>query len=72
MDPWWNPAVEQQAYARAHRIGQRHNVAVFKLICKDTVEEKVLQLQEQKRKLAEGLGVGKLKVSEMVEILRSE
>jgi len=72
MDPWWNPAVEQQAYARAHRIGQRRDVTVYKLICKDTVEEKVLQLQEQKRKLADGLGVGKLKVSDMIDILQSE
>lgn len=72
MDPWWNPAVEQQAYARAHRIGQRRDVTVYKLICKDTVEEKVLQLQDQKRKLADGLGVGKLKVSDMIDILQSE
>lgn len=50
LDDWWNPAVEDQAFARAHRIGQQKNVMVFRLICKDTVEEKVLQLQEEKSK----------------------
>lgn len=49
LDDWWNPAVEDQAFARAHRMGQKQNVMVFRLICKDTVEEKVLQLQEKKR-----------------------
>ena len=49
LDDWWNPAVEDQAFARAHRIGQKQNVMVFRFICKDTVEEKVLRLQEQKR-----------------------
>lgn len=49
LDDWWNPAVEDQAMARAHRIGQKHNVLVLRLVCKDTVEEKILQLQEKKR-----------------------
>lgn len=49
LDDWWNPAVEDQAMGRAHRIGQMHNVLVLRLVCKDTVEEKILQLQEQKR-----------------------
>ena len=49
LDDWWNPAVEDQAMSRAHRIGQRHNVLVLRLVCKDTVEEKILQLQDQKR-----------------------
>ena len=70
MDPWWNPAVEQQAYARAHRIGQKKNVVVYKLICEDSVEEKVLQLQTQKRILSNGIGVGNMKVSDMLNILR--
>lgn len=48
LDDWWNPAVEDQAMGRAHRIGQRRNVIVLRLICKDTVEEKILQLQDQK------------------------
>lgn len=49
LDDWWNPAVEDQAMSRSHRLGQRHDVLVFRLICKDTVEEKILQLQDQKR-----------------------
>ena len=49
LDDWWNPAVEDQAMARAHRIGQKNNVLVLRLVCKDTVEEKILQLQAQKR-----------------------
>lgn len=51
LDPWWNPAVEQQAIDRTHRIGQTKPVFVYKLIAKNTVEEKVLALQEKKRKL---------------------
>ena len=49
LDDWWNPAVEDQAMSRAHRIGQKNNVLVIRLVCKDTVEEKILQLQDQKR-----------------------
>lgn len=49
LDDWWNPAVEDQAMSRAHRIGQKHNILVLRLVCKDTVEEKILLLQEQKR-----------------------
>lgn len=51
FDPWWNPAVEEQATDRAHRIGQKNVVEVIKLIAKGTIEEKVLLLQEEKRKL---------------------
>lgn len=51
LDPWWNPAVEQQAIDRTHRIGQTKPVFVYKMIAKDTIEEKVLALQEKKRKL---------------------
>ncbi|RME93604.1 MAG: DEAD/DEAH box helicase, partial [Candidatus Hydrogenedentota bacterium] len=49
LDPWWNPAVENQATDRAHRIGQDKPVFVYKIISKGTLEEKVLQLQEKKR-----------------------
>ncbi len=49
LDDWWNPAVEDQAMGRAHRIGQKHKVIVLRLVCKDTVEEKILQLQDKKR-----------------------
>ncbi len=54
-DPWWNPAVEAQATDRAHRIGQTKSVFVYKLIAQDTVEERMLQLQADKRALAEHL-----------------
>ena len=50
-DPWWNPAVEDQATARAHRIGQQRVVSSYKLIARDTVEEKIVQLQERKKDL---------------------
>ena len=55
LDPWWNPAAEAQAIDRAHRIGQSRHVLAFRLIAKDTVEEKVLQLQQGKRELAEAI-----------------
>ena len=51
-DPWWNPAVEDQASDRAHRIGQTKSVFVYKLIAADTVEERILELQERKAALA--------------------
>ena len=52
LDPWWNPAVEAQAIDRAHRIGQARQVFAYRLIARDTVEEKVLELQKTKRDLA--------------------
>ena len=55
VDPWWNPAAEQQAIDRSHRIGQEKKVFAYRMICKDTVEEKILQLQEKKRSLAADL-----------------
>ena len=55
IDPWWNPAVEMQAADRAHRIGQDKPVFIYKFITRDTVEEKILQLQERKRELVEQL-----------------
>jgi non-specific serine/threonine protein kinase len=51
VDPWWNPAVEQQAIDRTHRIGQTKNIFAYRMICKNTVEEKILQLQEKKKTL---------------------
>jgi superfamily II DNA or RNA helicase len=53
LDPWWNPAVEAQAIDRTHRIGQTNQVFAYRLIARDTVEEKVMQLQERKRRLAD-------------------
>jgi len=55
LDPWWNPAVEAQAIDRAHRIGQSKAVFAYKLIARDTVEEKMLELQRSKRQLAESI-----------------
>lgn len=55
LDPWWNPAVEAQAIDRTHRIGQTHSVFAYRLIARETVEEKVLQLQDSKRALADAL-----------------
>ena len=55
VDPWWNPAVEQQAIDRTHRIGQTKNIFAYRMICKDTIEDKILQLQEKKRLLAKEL-----------------
>jgi len=55
LDPWWNPAVEAQATDRAHRIGQKKKVFTYKFITRNTVEEKILQLQKHKLKLSENL-----------------
>jgi SNF2 family DNA or RNA helicase len=55
LDPWWNPAVEAQAIDRAHRIGQTQRVFAYRLIARDTVEEKVLELQKTKRNLADAI-----------------
>ena len=55
LDPWWNPAIEQQATDRAYRIGQRQNVTVYHLISQHTIEEKILRLHETKRNLADAM-----------------
>lgn len=55
VDPWWNPAVEQQAIDRTHRIGQTKNIFAYRMICTDTVEDKILKLQDKKKKLATDL-----------------
>ena len=55
VDPWWNPAVEQQAIDRTHRIGQTKKIFAYKMICKDTVEEKIVQLQQRKKQIANEL-----------------
>ncbi|MFT5386287.1 MAG: SNF2 family DNA or RNA helicase, partial [Saprospiraceae bacterium] len=55
LDPWWNPAAEAQAIDRTHRIGQDKQVFAYKLICKDSIEEKILKLQERKKTLAKDL-----------------
>ncbi|MDQ1354061.1 MAG: hypothetical protein QG657_4370, partial [Acidobacteriota bacterium] len=55
FDPWWNPAVEAQAIDRSHRIGQTKKVFVYRMVVKDTIEEKMLALQEEKRELVDKL-----------------
>jgi SNF2 family DNA or RNA helicase len=55
LDPWWNPAVEAQAVDRAHRIGQTRRVFAYRLIARDTVEEKIVALQDRKRDLADSI-----------------
>jgi superfamily II DNA or RNA helicase len=55
LDPWWNPAVEAQAIDRAHRVGQTRTVFAYRLICRNTVEEKIAQLQKKKRELADAI-----------------
>jgi superfamily II DNA or RNA helicase len=55
LDPWWNPAAEAQAVDRTHRIGQQRHVFAYRLIAKDTVEERVLELQQRKRELADAI-----------------
>jgi superfamily II DNA or RNA helicase len=55
LDPWWNPAVEAQAIDRAHRIGQQRRVFAYRLVARDTVEEKIIELQRRKRDLADAI-----------------
>ena len=62
MDPWWNPAVEDQAADRPHRIGQENPVLVYRLVSEHTVEERILLLQERKRALANAALSGATKV----------
>lgn len=69
LDPWWNPAIEAQAIDRTHRIGQTKNVYACRLIARDTVEEKVLELQQGKKKLAEAIISGE---ESMLKSLKKE
>lgn len=55
VDPWWNPAAEHQAIDRIHRIGQKKHIVAIRLICSNTVEEKIVRLQQKKKRLAQGL-----------------
>ncbi|MBB6430144.1 DEAD/DEAH box helicase [Algisphaera agarilytica] len=55
LDPWWNPAVEAQAIDRTHRIGQTKPVFAYRMICEDTVEQRIIELQQRKRKLADAI-----------------
>lgn len=59
LDPWWNPAIEAQAIDRAHRIGQQRNVFAYRIVAENTIEDKILQLQAQKKQLADAILKGK-------------
>jgi SNF2 family DNA or RNA helicase len=77
LDPWWNPAVEAQATDRAHRIGQDRPVTVYRLITKDTIEESIVALHENKRALAdallsEGSEAATLSASELIGLIERE
>ena len=74
MDPWWNPAVEDQASDRAHRIGQQRPVTIYRLVAKDTIEEKIVNMHQSKRDLAdsllEGADVsGKVSTDELLRLI---
>ena len=75
-DPWWNVAVQNQATDRAHRIGQKNVVSVYKMIAKGTIEENIIKLQEAKKELAdqilsgEGMNTGSFTKEELLDLLR--
>jgi SNF2 family DNA or RNA helicase len=79
-DPWWNPATEEQASARAHRIGQLRPVTVYRLVTQGSIEEKIVRLHKSKRDLAEGILSGQdagdakapLDAAQLMELLRGE
>jgi len=75
MDPWWNPAVEDQASDRAHRIGQQRPVTIYRLVARNTIEDKIVQLHAHKRGLADNLLEGsdlsgKMSLDEMLSLIR--
>ena len=75
LDPWWNPATEAQAVDRAHRIGQTRTVMVYRMVAKDTIEEKVMALKARKAELfssvfdADGLGGAGLGADDIRDLL---
>lgn len=77
FDPWWNVAAQNQATDRAHRIGQKNTVSVYKLIAKNTIEEKILLLQEAKKNLSDqiisedGVSVSNLSKEDFMGILET-
>ncbi len=75
MDPWWNPAVENQASDRAHRIGQTRPVTIYRLVAENTIEQKIVKLHQHKRELADSLlegsdMSGSMSATEMLELMR--
>ncbi len=77
MDPWWNPAVEDQASDRAHRIGQKRPVTIYRLVAQNTIEEKIVQLHQHKKDLADSLLSGsetsaKLSTNELMDLIQQK
>lgn len=77
MDPWWNPAVEDQASDRAHRLGQKRPVTVYRLITENTIEEKIIKLHEDKRDLADSLLEGtdassKMSAADLLDLIKQQ
>jgi SNF2 family DNA or RNA helicase len=75
LDPWWNPAVEDQATSRAHRIGQRRPITAVRLVASGTIEEAMLRLHATKRALAEGILTGSdtaatLDTDQLIELIQ--
>ena len=75
LDPWWNPAVEDQASDRAHRIGQTRPVTIYRLVTEGTIEEQIVDIHYRKRDLADRLlegadAAGRLNTEELLELLR--
>jgi SNF2 family DNA or RNA helicase len=75
LDPWWNPAIEDQASDRAHRIGQTRPVTIYRLVAENTIEEKIIQLHSTKRDLAESLLEGsdrpaRLSLAELIALIK--
>jgi SNF2 family DNA or RNA helicase len=75
MDPWWNPAVENQASDRAHRIGQTRPVTIYRLVTENTIEQKIVKLHQHKRDLADSLlegsdMSGSMSADQMLELMR--
>jgi SNF2 family DNA or RNA helicase len=75
LDPWWNPAVEDQASDRAHRIGQTRPVTIYRLVAENTIEEKIIQLHNTKRDLADSLLEGsdqsaRLSLNELILLIK--
>lgn len=77
MDPWWNPAVEDQASDRAHRIGQTRPVTIYRLVCRNSIEEKIVRLHQEKRDLAGSLLEGsdvsaRMSSEDLLDLIREE
>lgn len=72
FDPWWNPSIEDQATDRAHRFGQKNTVEVIKLVAKDTIEEKIILMQEDKKELIQSLMDGKSMDGKVLKRLSEE